>query len=345
MTFQYFDLFTALDHSKFIMVDNNKMEIHMKVRLILVMLMCMARSAWSTESGVDTKKREELVNQIISIIQDRSDQDKEGRVRWFYEGNLREMNSIISRQTKIDAKGNQLIHYICYYKLAGLVDDFIKVGKNIDAQNNDGITPLMIVSQNGYWEPFEKLILHNPSLDLLDNDKQTALTYATRTSKSGAVGVGIGLATLPVGAVAASTLGAVEWIGGGVLSNVAVRAATMGAFSGSSVAMRGLVLPNKSCDHAFYCDHSRIREVLLKAGADPKYRCSKALGLIHRTCNGLFAPSRKLGVALRSLNRGDNAHMPEDVTYLSRTAAKHGIERGELRTLIKEVRDDCRKNR
>ena len=199
---------------------------------------------------------------------------KEQKILDMIDKNLDYFQSLIDDRVALDGLGNQLIHYASFFNFLELIEKLLDMGADINSRNTAlGLTPLMIVAMNGYISSF-KTILQFASglkLEIPDNDGWTAVTYATAPPdeslrKFRDIAIGVGLMIVGGGFAYNSpyqygrTIGTIMSIGGGTYL-----AFTLSDEDGSSTEVH---LPYNRCKHVWHCDHSKIKNSLLKNGAD-----------------------------------------------------------------------------
>jgi hypothetical protein len=86
-----------------------------------------------------------------------------------------------------------LLHLACRFLQAGIIEDLLDVkGIEVDPQDREGVTPLMLASRSrdAAYEPkvFERLLHQGASLTTMDNQKKTAIEHAKEVGNTAVLG-------------------------------------------------------------------------------------------------------------------------------------------------------------
>ena len=91
--------------------------------------------------------------------------------------------------TKEKKKHNTPLHLVAaggihYAQFTKIMENLIRHGANVDAQNKEGTTPLMLSSQNGYKDLVNLLLANGAKVNLVNHAQESALSLAQKNNRT-----------------------------------------------------------------------------------------------------------------------------------------------------------------
>ena len=220
----------------------------------------------SFNSAVNSPKRKNKEQKLLNMLQDSSSH----------------IEYLVQNSIPVDeVTGSTILHWAAVYDLPELVGMIIEMdprGTIIDARDYLGRTPLMRASANGNYKVAQILIDSSASIDYVDSNGNSALTYATMTSNTG---------TKQVACVGAAM------VGGAIFPPLAL----IGVAGEAVVNGQRIVCPDHLCEHVFDCGHKRIAKLLIERGADQSLKANWSE--LNTVSNALTAPWRTIHRGIR----------------------------------------------
>lgn len=213
------------------------------------------------------------------------------------EENRTHIEYLVHNAVEIDSNTrSSVLHWAAVYDLPELAEMIIEMDTSrtiIDSRDRFGRTPLMRAAANGSFSVAEMLIGNSAALDDVDDNGNSAFTYATMTSNTGLKQLGC-VAVAGAGMVGAPIVG----------PGVAIGAGAAGTCGELFVNAQRVFKPDNMCDHVFYCGHKSIANLLIRSGADQSLKAGWS-GL-NTMSNAITGPFRVVHKGIRYVGRLGN---------------------------------------
>ena len=221
-----------------------------------------------------------------SVVNSSSRREKEQKLIELLLNESSHIEYLVQNAIPIDEiTGSTILHWAAVYDLPELAEMIVQMdprGDLLDARDKLGRTPLMRAAANGSSDVALILVNNGASIDYIDSNSYSALTYATMSSTTGTkqvVCAGVGIA------------------GGMVCPPVAF----VGLVGEIGIAAQRVVCPDNLCDHVFDCGHRKIARLLLQHGADQSKKANWSQ--LNTVANALTVPWRTAHKGLRYIGK------------------------------------------
>jgi hypothetical protein len=178
--------------------------------------------------------------------------------------NQEKFRYLAAKQVVCDDSGNSPVHLAAIYGLQSVIAALSDVGFDVNAVDQNDVTPLMRAARNGEYESAKVLTLEcAANVSLLDSEGRSALSYATSTNISEVKPVCIAIGMVGVSAAlpfAAPFMGSAAGYMG-----TASTVLDVGAVGLEAACRIGqpIIYPDGRCEHVLSCGHSMIRDLLI----------------------------------------------------------------------------------